>query len=162
MLIILIPIVATVLLLRRMTANDQPLRPIRAEGRNKELAEDNRFWTLLKNALALKCPACKRGRIFPGWFKLCEHCPECGVKIIRAQGYMLGSIYFNYGITGAIELVVFVICHFVLEMPLKPLLIVLCAFGATFPLLIFPYGRSIWLAFDQYFMPRKPHGEDGN
>jgi uncharacterized protein (DUF983 family) len=160
-LIILVPIVATVVLLRRMTANDHDPRVRTVEQQQSDQVDDNRFWTLLRNALALRCPVCKQGNIFPGWFKLTEHCPHCGVRIIRAQGYMLGSIYFNYGITGVIELVVFVIAHFVLEIELKPLLIILCVFGATFPLLIFPYGRAIWLAFDQYFMPRQPNSDDG-
>ena len=49
--------------------------------------------------LRLLCPRCGRGRIFRGWFAMNERCAACGRKFDRAPGYMLGSIYINYGVT---------------------------------------------------------------
>lgn len=119
-------------------------------------ALDNRFWPLFFNAFRLRCPVCKRGRIFKGWFATEDHCPACGIELAKESGYYIGSVYFNYGLTGAIEIVTYIGCRFGLGVPDKYLLPPLVAFGAIFPLYFFRYARSSWLVFDQYFQPRFP------
>jgi uncharacterized protein (DUF983 family) len=118
-----------------------------------------RFFTLLGRALRLKCPLCGQGKLFRGWLAMHRECPSCGVKFEREPGFFLGSIYINYGLTAlvvAIAYPVLLFGGFVVE---SPLLIASLAFVVLFPLLLFPWARSLWLGFDQWHDPRD--GERG-
>ena len=42
--------------------------------------------------------------MFTGWFAMAEACAFCGLRYERAQGYWVGAIYVNYGITTLIAL----------------------------------------------------------
>ncbi|HZN32282.1 MAG TPA: DUF983 domain-containing protein [Pirellulaceae bacterium] len=118
-----------------------------------------RFFTLLGRALALRCPLCGRGRLFRGWFAMHEKCPECGASLEREPGFFLGSIYINYGLTGLIAVVAALVLRFRYGVPQNPLLVGGMAFTVVFPLLVFPWARSLWLGFDQWRDPRE--GEIG-
>jgi hypothetical protein len=37
-----------------------------------------------------------------------DRCPACGRRFNRAPGYLLGSIYFNYGVTALLAIAIFV------------------------------------------------------
>ena len=65
-----------------------------ARGRSQPLVR------LLWRAVRLRCPACGQAKIFRGWFAMHEACAACGRRYQRDAGYFLGSIYFNYGVTG--------------------------------------------------------------
>ncbi len=50
-----------------------------------------------------RCPRCRSGRIFrksilTGFPRMQEHCPNCGLKFEREQGYFLGAMYISYGL----------------------------------------------------------------
>lgn len=118
--------------------------------------DDNRFWTLYRNAFRLRCPVCKEGKIFRGWFGLEERCPNCGVDVVREDGFLLGSIYFNYGSTGVLMTAGYLLGRFWLELPDRTLLAGLTLFGAIYPLFFLRYARASFMCFDQYFNPRFP------
>ena len=42
---------------------------------------------LLRRALLLKCPHCGGGGIFESFFKLKAHCPTCGLRLERGEGF---------------------------------------------------------------------------
>lgn len=121
---------------------------------------DNRIVTLWRNAYRLRCPVCKEGKIFHGWFHMEEHCPVCGIRLEREQGYFLGSIYFNYGMTCVLVTGMYIFGRFYLGWPDKVLLSLLVPFIAVFPLFFFRYARASWLVFDQFFQPRFPSDKD--
>jgi uncharacterized protein (DUF983 family) len=104
-------------------------------------------------AMRLRCPACGRGPIFKGWFAMHEACPACGRRFNRGAGYLLGSIYFNYGVTAMIVVVMYFAMFFgdVLTDPQR--LLVLSAFGILFPAWFFRYARAYWIAFDERWDP---------
>lgn len=118
--------------------------------------DDNRFWTLYFNAFRLRCPVCKQGRIFRGWFGLEEHCPTCAVKVERESGFLLGSIYFNYGSTSVLLFASYLIGRFRLGAPDRYLMPALAIFAIVYPLYFLRYARASFMAFDQYFNPRRP------
>jgi uncharacterized protein (DUF983 family) len=118
-----------------------------------------RFLILLGRALRLRCPLCGRGQLFRRWLLMHESCPHCGVKFEREPGFFLGSIYINYGLTSLIVTVAYVVLLFGFGFPETPLLVAALAFVVLFPLLVFPWARSLWLGFDQWRDPRA--GETG-
>lgn len=112
-----------------------------------------RWFTLVWRGLCLRCPACGQGRLFSGWLTMCDPCSVCGRKFDRAPGYLLGSIYFNYGVTAMLVVVVYFSLFLTETMSGRQLLYVLAAFILVFPLWFFRYARGLWIAFDELFDP---------
>jgi uncharacterized protein (DUF983 family) len=115
-----------------------------------------RFWPLLFNALRLRCPVCKQGRIFPGWMRMADACPACAIPLKRESGYFLGSIYFNYGATCALAGLAYFGLLFGIEAPSGVALATAVFLAVAFPFWFWRYARSLWLMMDQYFDPRVP------
>jgi uncharacterized protein (DUF983 family) len=109
-----------------------------------------RLWM---RALRLRCPACGRAPIFRGWFAMHQACTACGRSLNRDSGYLLGSIYFNYGVTAMLVLAMYFAMFFgdVLTDPQR--LLVLSAFAILFPTWFFRYARALWIAFDEHWDP---------
>jgi hypothetical protein len=84
-----------------------------------------------------------------------ERCPHCEVKFEREPGFFLGSIYINYGLTALIVAIAYPLLLFVWNLPERQLLLGAVAFTVIFPILIFPWARSLWLGFDQWHDPRE-------
>lgn len=82
----------------------------------------------------------------------CEH---CGLPFEREPGFFLGSIYINYGLTALIVAIVYPVLLFQGGMHEQRLLIGAVTFTVIFPILLFPWARSIWLGFDQWNDPRQ-------
>jgi uncharacterized protein (DUF983 family) len=111
------------------------------------------FITVVSRGLRLLCPKCGQGSIFRGWFSMNARCPACGRLFDRAPGYLLGSIYVNYGITAMLVLAGYFGLYFSGTMQGRPLLATLTAFIVVFPLWFFRYARALWIAFDERWDP---------
>lgn len=119
----------------------------------------SRFWKLLGRALRLRCPFCGIGKLFRSWLGMHAACPHCGQRFEREPGFFLGSIYINYGLTSLIVAIAYPLLLFNGIVAETPLLVGALAFVVLFPLLLFPWARSLWLGFDQWRDPRE--GEQG-
>jgi uncharacterized protein (DUF983 family) len=104
-------------------------------------------------ALRLRCTACGRAPIFRGWFAMHETCAACGRRFNRDAGYLLGSVYFNYGVTASIVVVMYFAMFFGDVLSNEQRLIALSAFGVLFPIWFFRYARALWMAFDERWDP---------
>ncbi len=104
-------------------------------------------------ALHLRCTACGQARIFRGWFAMHEECPACGRRFNRDAGYLLGSIYFNYGVTAMLVLVTYFGMFFGDVLTNGQRLALLSAFAVLFPMWFFRYARALWMAFDERWDP---------
>lgn len=104
-------------------------------------------------ALRLRCPACGKAPIFRGWFAMHANCAACARRFSRDAGYLLGSIYFNYGITASIVVVAYFAMFFGDILSDAQRLILLLAFGVLFPMWFFRYARALWMAFDERWDP---------
>lgn len=104
-------------------------------------------------ALRLKCTACGQAPIFCGWFAMNDVCPSCGRRFNRGPGYLLGSVYFNYGITGMIVVALYFAMFFGDVLTDTQRLALLTAFGIFFPMGFFRYARALWMAFDERWDP---------
>jgi len=109
--------------------------------------------TLLRRGLRLRCPACGEGKLFRGRFSMNDPCQNCGRKFDREPGYLLGSVYFNYGVTAALVVVIYFSLYLSQTMSSRQLLVTLGVFSFLFPLWFFRYARAMWIAMDEYFDP---------
>ena len=118
---------------------------------------------LLWRGLCLRCPRCGARSLFRTWFTMYERCSVCQLRFEREQGYFLGAMYINYGITVVLAL----IGSFALEWWTAPSLAqqlsLWIGFCALFPVLFFRHSRGLWLAFDHIFDPVEDEGSgDGD
>ena len=82
-----------------------------------------------------------------------EACPACGRRFARDPGYLLGSIYFNDGVTALIVVVMYFTMFFRDWFSDGQRLALLSAFAIAFPLWFFRYARAFWIAFDERWDP---------
>ena len=82
-----------------------------------------------------------------------DPCCYCGRKFDRAPGYLLGSIYVNYGVTALLVVIVYFSLYFGTMLTSRELLVLLGMFVLLFPMWFFRYARALWLAFDEFFDP---------
>lgn len=109
--------------------------------------------TLILRGLRLRCPACGEAKIFRGWLSMNDPCQSCGRKFDREPGYLLGSIYFNYGLTALLVVVFYFALYFTGTLTNNQRLIALGILSLVFPLWFFRYARALWIAFDEKFDP---------
>jgi uncharacterized protein (DUF983 family) len=61
--------------------------------------------TLIRRAIALRCPRCGVGAIFDSRFRMRVCCPQCGVVFWKSEGEWLGPGVIDYSIATASGLV---------------------------------------------------------
>jgi uncharacterized protein (DUF983 family) len=110
-------------------------------------------YVLWWRAVRLRCPACGLGPIFRGWFTMNDACESCGRRFNRGPGYLLGSIYFNYGLTAMLVLILYFAMFFGAVLTDRQRLLVLSVFAAVFAMWFFRYARAFWIAFDERWDP---------
>jgi len=82
-----------------------------------------------------------------------DPCAVCGRRYHRAPGYLLGSIYFNYGVTTVLVTTLFFGLYFSEVMAGRPLLYLTGTCSVLFPIWFFRYARALWIAMDEKFDP---------
>ena len=101
------------------------------------------------------CPGCGSRGLFRRWFTLVERCPRCGLRFEREEGYWTGAMGANI-IATELVFVALMILTFVLtwpEPPVREMIIGGVAFTLLFPMLFYPFSKTIWMAFDRAFHP---------
>ncbi|MCC6415727.1 MAG: TFIIB-type zinc ribbon-containing protein [Opitutaceae bacterium] len=127
---------------------------------------------IIQRGLSNRCPNCGGRTLFRTGtlFDLNKACPTCGLKLERDEGFFLGSLSLNYGVT----VIVFLLP--VLLLAIAGVIdgttaFILAGVGAVgFPVLFYRSSRSWWLMAYYYFLPhhlpanQRPiaEGEDGN
>jgi uncharacterized protein (DUF983 family) len=110
---------------------------------------------LLARGLAKRCPRCGQGHLWTRWFSLPDRCPRCGLPFDPSEGYFLGGMAINIGITeGLFGLLV--VAMALLSRPDVPwgwVLAVGLSFNAIFPIVFYPYSKMIFLAIDLLLRP---------
>ena len=110
---------------------------------------------ILARGLTNRCPNCGGRTLFqPGrFFEVNKECPRCSLKIERDEGFFLGSMSLNYGVTlvGFLTPVMLLAYYHVIGTTFA---IVLAGVGALgFPLLFYRSSRSWWLMNYYFFLP---------
>lgn len=108
-------------------------------------------------ALLLRCPRCGRGGLFVSWFKLKEHCENCGLPLQRgeAHDYWLGGMMFNIALSEflAVLAVAIVVVATWPRVPWNAVWLGATVLMIAAPFLLFPVSRILWLGFDLIFRP---------
>ena len=108
---------------------------------------------LLVRGLWLRCPRCAARSLFRTWFTMYELCSVCQLRFEREQGYFLGAMYINYGVTVGLALSGSFALEWCTTVSLAQQLLLWVEFCSLFPVVFFRHSRGLWLGFDHIFDP---------
>jgi uncharacterized protein (DUF983 family) len=105
---------------------------------------------MLARGLAGRCPRCGQAQLFRRWFTIVPRCPRCGLDLERGEGFWLGTLAINLGVT---ELVFggTLVGVMVLTWPNVPwvaLTVAAVLLNGLLPLILYPFARTTFLAID--------------
>lgn len=110
---------------------------------------------ILKRGLSNRCPNCGEKSLFKSGLNMNKACPHCGLEFERGEGFFLGSMSINYGVTLTCCLTPILLLWVFGVIP-GILAIVLSFIGALgFPLLFYRSSRSWWLMFYYLVLPHE-------
>lgn len=119
-----------------------------------------------------RCPNCGAKKLFKEGtlFELNPECPDCGLKIERDEGFFLGSMSLNYGVTLICFLVPVLLLYLVGVFSGLTAALVAGIGALGFPILFYRSSRSWWLMSYYFFLPKHlpanrdaiPPGQDEN
>jgi uncharacterized protein (DUF983 family) len=111
----------------------------------------SRLWAMLRQ----RCPYCREGRVFKGTLAMNEHCPVCGLKFEREQGYFLGAMYVSYALAVLVLGLGTLVGHWLLPgWKLELVMLLVVVFYIPLMPVVFRYSRVIWIHFDRWAWPR--------
>jgi len=108
---------------------------------------------MLARGLARRCPRCGQGGLFTRWFRMVECCPRCGYRFEREEGFFLGALVVNFGVTEGLLLVVaivpFIALHAAGRSPDTATFVAAALAAAVVgPIAFYPFSRTTWAAID--------------
>lgn len=112
--------------------------------------------SLLGAWLGLKCPRCRKGRLFTyrNPYNIAhvqdmpDHCPVCGQPFSLEPGFYFGATYVSYAINIGLFMGFFVVSFFVLHIPYTIWTSMgLVAAALLLTPILFRLSRAIWISF---------------
>jgi uncharacterized protein (DUF983 family) len=107
-------------------------------------------------ALSLRCPNCGDGKPFVSWFRMRSQCEVCGLAFERGEeGYQVGSYMLNIVAAELVFAAVFV-AIVLATWPSPPWTLLQyggIALMVIAPFVLFPFSKTLFLAFDLVFRP---------
>lgn len=99
---------------------------------------------------------CGNRRIFETYFKLKDACPRCGYRFAREDGYWVGAVIINTAFTEVIFFLLFLGAIIVTapDVNWRTLLLIGVVTNLIFPVIFYPFSKTIWMAFDLVYMKR--------
>ena len=115
------------------------------------------FWTKVGRALLLRCPRCGGAGILKNWFALHDRCPTCGLAFARGEvsDYWLGSYAINLVFAEGLAAVIALVVLWLTWPRSMPAQLTGTVLAVALPILLFPFSRTLWLAWDLSFRPRE-------
>ena len=112
---------------------------------------------LIRRGLKGHCPNCGNARLFRSVLRIEHDCPSCGMRLQRGDGYYLGALCLNYGITVFFFLIPVLLIGFSDWIDIK-LAIAISVFGAfTLPVILYRFSWSCWLMIYYLCLPGELH-----
>jgi uncharacterized protein (DUF983 family) len=108
---------------------------------------------IIARGLRFQCPNCGAPLRFGRWMSLQPACPKCGARWDRGNGFFLGAMVWNYGVTvfGLIAPVALAFIRGWLSLPVAMGLGL--AIGLLFPWIFYKSSWSLWLTCYYFFLP---------
>ncbi|MBA2595091.1 MAG: DUF983 domain-containing protein [Chloroflexia bacterium] len=100
--------------------------------------------------------------MFDGYLALRDTCPACGVRFERKEGYFLGAYALNLVVAEILGLGLALFLLFRTDLRRLDLIwqeVIAVVLAVAFPVLFFPFSRTVWIALDLTFHPPGRHGE---
>ena len=115
------------------------------------------FWRKVGRALSLRCPRCGGGGIVKTWFSLHDRCPSCGLVFHRgeASDYWLGAYAINLVLAEGLAAVIALTMLWMTWPKYMAAQVTGMLLAVALPILLFPFSRTLWLAWDLSFRPRE-------
>jgi predicted RNA-binding Zn-ribbon protein involved in translation (DUF1610 family) len=111
---------------------------------------------IVHRGLTHRCPNCGAQKLFQSGrpFTLNRECPDCGLPIERDEGFFLGSMSLNYGVTLVLVLTPVALLWYFGALPGRPAAVIAGMGALVFPVLFYRSSRSWWLANYYFFLPQ--------
>jgi uncharacterized protein (DUF983 family) len=116
----------------------------------------NRFLVSMHRALTRRCPYCGSPGVYDGYFALREQCPRCDVRFEREEGYFLGAYALNLIVAEFVGLGLAIVLIFNTDLRHLSLIwqeVIAVALAIAFPVSLFPFSRTVWIAMDLVLHP---------
>jgi uncharacterized protein (DUF983 family) len=111
---------------------------------------------IIARGLAQRCPNCGGSHLFKTGklFELNDACPDCGMKFVKDDGFFLGAMSLNYGVTLVCYLVPVLLLWYFEKIGAR--LAVGLAIGGSLivPMLLYRSSRSWQLMLYYSFLPQ--------
>jgi uncharacterized protein (DUF983 family) len=126
---------------------------------------------IIARGLANRCPNCGGRTLFQAGspFRLNPECPQCGLKIEKDEGFFLGAMSLNYGVTLVVFLAPVALCWYAGILGDTASIALAVAFAVIVPVALYRSSRSWQLMLYYTFLPqhlpanrRELVGEDEN
>jgi uncharacterized protein (DUF983 family) len=113
-----------------------------------------RAWGTLKAILLMRCPRCRKGKMFRGRFTMNDPCPVCGLLFQREEGTFLGAMYVSYVLALALVAPLYFLTAWMMPRA-SGYLTAFVAMLLFVPLMpsVFRYSRVIWVYFERFGAP---------
>ena len=111
---------------------------------------------IIARGLTHRCPNCGGRTLFqPGRpFELNAACPRCGLRFEKDEGFFLGSMSLNYGMTILLCLGPVAVLAWCRLLSITTAAILAGAGAVVFPMLFYRSSRSWWLMNYYVFLPQ--------
>ena len=126
------------------------------------MGQSRRILGLFARAILLRCPRCGAAPVLNGWFTVRPDCRACHLRFDRGEpGYFMGAGCLNL-VVAELVFAVGLLAVLVATWPTPPWNAMLYSgvpLMVVFPILFFPWSRTLWLAFDFTFRPAEPRDD---
>ena len=112
---------------------------------------------IIKRGLRGQCPNCGRAKLSKSLLKIEHHCLECGMPIKRGDGYYLGPLCLNYGVSSFVFVIPVLILGFLNWIELKVALALALCFAVFLPIALYRWSWSCWLTLYYVCLPEELH-----
>lgn len=111
---------------------------------------------IIARGLANRCPNCGGRTLFKAGtlFELDRACRDCGLKIEKDEGFFLGAMAINYGVTCVGLLTPVAILWYLGALPGKVAIGLALGLALLAPLALYRSSRSWQLMLYYYFLPQ--------
>ncbi len=111
---------------------------------------------IIRRGLANRCPNCGRKTLFreDKFLQLNRECPSCGLKLEREDGFFLGAMALNYGVTCCVFLAPTALLWYLGTLGDTAAIIIALVGAFLVPVALYRSSRSWQLMLYYFFLPQ--------